>query len=320
MMLRNLRYDAPAIACFALALCLLPGIRTAVLADTVVRAAPAPVDFPKPKFNTKMDRNEVAGGAPNSNRKIVGISYTDDSGTHRVCSGLWISRRFVLTAAHCTCENSRDAYLVSNGDRLEKDWRPAQLHSRFDGAICQHGRASRGNDLALLSLSSLLLPTEDGKSACLSYSLIDDVRLAGTWMLNPPARINVAGYGFVGDEPGSVGTRRSASVQVNSMSCNQRLARALGCWPLKEIILGAGETDGRIRDTCAGDSGGPAYVERDGKFLPIGIVSRGLPIPHVHPKLGECGAGGIYTLLGRTEVVEWLRGAGVPSGLQSNCQ
>ena len=280
-----------------------------------VEASRAPISFAAPR--PRALREEVTGGRPTTDRKIVGIHYVDNGSVPRVCSGLWISRRFVLTAAHCTCNNSSNSYLVTNDSIMANDWRPATLHKRYDNSFCAFSQPRDGNDLALLALDSgLLLPAKPNERPCNDYSLIDDIKLASAWVLTPPPRLSVAGYGFAGDTPGSLGQRREAEVGVNTLTCAQPLARALGCTPLKEIILGAGRTDGAIRDTCGGDSGGPTYVKEGDRFLPVGIVSRGLPIAQVFPNLGLCGSGGIYTLLGRKEVIAWMRSAGVPPGTQ----
>ncbi|WP_375414467.1 trypsin-like serine protease [uncultured Bradyrhizobium sp.] len=295
--------------------CFLSPVLAAPPSPAPVEASRAPFSFALP--HPRSFRNEVIGGKPTADRKIVGIHYIDNGSVGRVCSGLWISRRFVLTAAHCTCNNSSNSFLVSNDTVAANDWRPATLHKRYDESFCAFFRPREGNDLALLALNSgLLLPAKVNERPCDDYSLIDDIKLASTYILAPPARLLVAGYGFVGDMPGSLGQRREAEVGVNTLTCAQPLAQALGCTPLKEIILGAGRTDGEIRDTCGGDSGGPTYLRQGDRLMPVGIVSRGLPIAQVFPNRGLCGSGGIYTLLGRKEVIAWLRDAGVPSGTQ----
>lgn len=47
---------------------------------------------------------------------------------------------------------------------------------------------------------------------------------------------------------------------------------------------------GNERDTCTGDSGGPAYAEESGRRIVTGITSRSV-------QTGDCGAGGIYTIV-----------------------
>jgi secreted trypsin-like serine protease len=282
------------------------------LQNQITEAGRAPAGFLTPAINSNPVEMEVADGKIETDRRIVGISYVDSGGINRICSGLWISRDFVLTAAHCTCNSASGTYKVTNGPEVDKDWRSARFLRRINDAFCVTRQPSYGDDLAILKLDKPL-PSDFGVKAKCDFSLLDDIVLGASWFKERPSRIQVAGYGFVGD--GAIGERRSAAVGVNTLTCAEPAAQALGCWPLSEFILGAGLTDGAIRDTCAGDSGGPAYLIRNNKFMPIGIVSRGLPIRHPYPNRGICGAGGIYTHLGRRNVIDWLKQAGVPSGL-----
>ena len=284
---------------------------SAPLQNQTAEAAAAPPGFKMPRLNTEPTEVEVIGGEISTDRRIVGISYDDNAGVTRVCSGLWISRDFVLTAAHCTCNNSSGIYAVTNANEIEKDWRGAKFHRRLNDAFCVTRQPRNGDDLALLKLNAPL-PSDTGFKTNCMYSLLGEIALGVTWIRNVTRRIQAAGYGFVGDGP--IGTRRSASIGVNTLTCAEPAAQAMGCWPLGEFILGAGRTDGEIRDTCAGDSGGPAYVMNGERFIPVGIVSRGLPIAHPYPHAGVCGAGGIYTHIGRHNVIAWLKQAGVPSG------
>jgi secreted trypsin-like serine protease len=281
------------------------------LQDQTTEAAAAPAEFKMPEINTSPVEVEVIGGEISTDRRVVGIAYVDNSGTNRVCSGLWLSRDFVLTAAHCTCNNSTGVYAVTNANTLENDWRRAKFHRRLNDTFCVTKQPRLGDDLALLALDASL-PSDTGVKTTCAYSLLDEIVLGVAWIRNAPRRIQVAGYGFVGDGP--IGERRSASVGVNTLTCGEPAAQAMGCWPLSEFILGAGRTDGEIRDTCAGDSGGPAYILNGERFIPIGVVSRGLPIAHPYRSRGMCGAGGIYTHVGRRNVIAWLKQAGVPSG------
>ncbi len=281
-------------------------------AESIVQPAEWPKNVPVPK--AEGHSSEVSGGAPSDEQRVVGISFKDRLGVQRICSGLFIAKGYVLTAAHCTCHEN--PYLITNLKFIDHKWRRATLHRRFPGYNCAKGPTA-GDDLALLVIRRNL-SIANGLKVCSAYSLLQNIPPTANLIKFPPRRVTVAGYGFEGDRPDSWGLRRAASVAPNTYSCHEPLATALGCSPLREFILGAARTDGELRDTCAGDSGGPVYLKSNGGMQPIGIVSRGLPIRQVFGVRGKCGSGGIYTHLGRKDVLEWLQDNGVPEGVE-NC-
>lgn len=280
-------------------------------AQDALSPSPWPKKVPVPPLKA-LDEVEVVGGAPSPDRKIVGIRFKRN-GELYVCSGLLISYNRVLTAAHCTC--GATDFEVTNGPFAEKSWYRAGFVSAFRAYDC--GRQPMGDDLALLDLPFKLPADDSDRTVCATYSLLTSIRLGAKWFPTPPVRIAVAGYGFIGDEP-ELGNRMEGEVGVNSFLCNGPAARRLGCYAFGELIAGAVRTDGEVRDTCAGDSGGPAFRRLDGTLVPIAIVSRSLPVSQRFPIRGQCGSGGIYTHLGRTDVLQWLRQNGVPEG-KPNC-
>ena len=64
-----------------------------------------------------------------------------------------------------------------------------------------------------------------------------------------------------------------------------------------EFVAGAPFLD---RDSCNGDSGGPAYVKADGAWYFVGATSRATAST-VRP----CGDGGIYVRVGAFQ--DWIR-------------
>jgi secreted trypsin-like serine protease len=92
-------------------------------------------------------------------------------------------------------------------------------------------------------------------------------------------------------------------VAPNSLTCNNVPAAQMGCLPFREFIAGVRQPIRTAVDSCRGDTGGPAFVTNNGAITPSGTVSRAVPR---HPG-GRCGAEGIYTHLGRTDVLPSLR-------------
>ena len=269
-----------------------------------LRAALWPRTVPVPTVKNLGSEIEVVGGQPSQERRVVGITFIQD-GQRRICSGMLLTPKIILTAAHCTC-NSSD-YRVSNAPFVEDDWRPAHFKARFQSYNCNSGPVG-GNDIALLTVDRALFG--DDRALC-PFSTVEEIRYVGSWRRTPDL-IQVAGYGFEGDKPTSWGTRRSVEVVVNSFICIEPAAQFLGCARSAEMMMGVGRL-GAAKDTCAGDSGGPAFVKVGEAFVPIGLVSRGVALRQPFPKIGMCGAGGLYTHLGRQDVFDWLKANGVPS-------
>jgi secreted trypsin-like serine protease len=119
------------------------------------------------------------------------------------------------------------------------------------------------------------------------------------------------GYGLT--ERITSGVRMQASVPVFTSNCARRQYADAGCAPFLEMILSSNGWLGRPHsDTCSGDSGGPVF-SGDTNSIPklIGVTSRPAPMPQIDRE-HQCGGGGIYTVLGRTDVRTWLVENGVP--------
>ena len=59
-------------------------------------------------------------------------------------------------------------------------------------------------------------------------------------------------------------------------------------------------------------SGGPIFRVSEGQYTLVGITSRAVPFAQIDPSM-QCGGGGIYTIVGRETVHNWLRANGVQS-------
>ena len=158
------------------------------------------------------------------------------------------------------------------------------------------------NDLTLLVLDRPVLPAEAEPRAIATDSIIAAAKLAV-----------VAGFGSTGDMtiPGAgTGPKRSVEIPIATTDCNQNVDRvtdqqAFGCAAGKELVAA---DPLRRKDSCEGDSGGPLYVQKDGKYFVAGATSRSTRRNQVD--IGEnglpliCGAGGIYVRLDK--YLDWI--------------
>ncbi len=184
------------------------------------------------------------------------------------CGGALIAEDWVLTAAHCTYDISDDPIeahelkvvigrhnlLSSNGEER----RLAAIH-RYPEFEPQ----GLDDDIALLKLAhDVETPPAQLFSGAPSYGV--EAHIVGWGSLDAAAS----------DYPR---TLHQAEVEVVSNErCNQ--PRSYG-GEITETMVCAGTTDytdpSEIRDTCAGDSGGPLFVEQSGEWRIAGVTAWG---------------------------------------------
>lgn len=257
-------------------------------------------------------------------RETVAILQTADmsgpSGLSSICTGILVSDLTVLTAAHCVCNlrltspagrrSARVAY-GAFADRAESFTvtlgdPQSQFALRFSSAVdieispllynpnfCtaqESGRTLLGEDIALVFLKD---KKADSSS---SDTEIDPHRSKAVFA--PRALVaaknlksmTVVGYGisdFI-DETGTKYGKVAVVVPVADATCTGAYARQnYRCAPGREAVLVDWH---KSRDTCNGDSGGPAFIRYANAFYLAGVTSRAATV-------GECGEGGIYTLL-----------------------
>jgi hypothetical protein len=224
------------------------------------------------------DRKRIVGGIPTSAfPDCVAIGSNNDW----CCTGTLVAPNVVITAAHCLpveCANrifiGEDVNVPGNGRVIEV--KTAVIHPDYLPL-------KRTQDIAVLILE------EDAAVAPRA--------IATAAVVNKATTVRLAGFGNTDVfSSGGYGRRRMVDVPVASSNPD------FGADPKTEFVAGAPFLD---RDSCNGDSGGPAFVQSGQKWFLAGATSRATA-----SSIRPCGDGGIYTRI--HAFLSWVRS--VPGG------
>lgn len=218
-------------------------------------------------------RDKIVGGTPTSDfPECVAVG----SATRWCCTGTLVAPNVVVTAAHCLPRCARRVFLGEDVDL------PAA------GRVIDVGRAVAHPGYSPPD------PTDDLAVLILAEAVEDVVprAIAAPSALPAAFAVRLAGYGNT-DPFATSGYGRRRMVDVPIASSDPQF----GADPSREFVAGAPFLD---RDSCTGDSGGPAYVQVDGEWFLAGATSRA-----TDSSLRPCGDGGIYTTA--AVYTDWVR-------------
>uniref|UniRef100_A0A182P1T5 CLIP domain-containing serine protease n=1 Tax=Anopheles epiroticus TaxID=199890 RepID=A0A182P1T5_9DIPT len=236
---------------------------------------------------------------------------------HENCGASLISKRFVLSAAHCFTAAYSKRWIIHSvrvaewnfmNHRGSKDCKQVK---GYDVPICRKDynvarfalhpdyRVNSGvhvNDIALIELAAeveynifvapICLPISNGTYQLPASDGLDKEYTAAGW--------------------GSTDTgKESSSMSYRLMQINLRGFDHERCRRLFQVPSGSGVGEGHIcaggvrdQDTCHGDSGGPLMESAEGVVYLAGITSFGWP------RCGKDGVPGVYTNV--THYMEWI--------------
>jgi hypothetical protein len=188
------------------------------------------------------DAPEVRGTG--AGRHIVMIISTRGN----FCTATALSRDLILTAAHCVVPPATYRVLIDQPPGIAI--RSIAVHPRYNPKDYSNGRVTA--DVALIKLNAALPET-------IAPAVLGESRAVA-----PGDRFVVAGYGIVkqGSSAGG-GTPRAATLVAIGKPGNLQIRLVDPTTRGERLGLGA----------CTGDSGAPAFIERDGTHAVVGVVS-----------------------------------------------
>lgn len=272
-----------------------------------------------PKSSGLLDRNsrvsiinghDVKVGAPIST-SIVGLLNVKEK---YLCTGSLIAPNIILTAAHCMSGHSFDYKVIFANDiddmmgnreqdellahvlnvtsfKVHENWKPSgdseneEINTDDIAIVRFKGQVPEGYKPAtFLSDDSVL---KRGTMVTVAGYGVNTVK---TEVIDPKKYPNLDDAINSGDVICDEGKRNCMSVEMDGDGILRQGQAPIASLQEKEIRL-----DEKSAGTCSGDSGGPAYVEKDGQLYLFGITSRGS---------GLCNDTGVYT--NALEYKQWI--------------
>lgn len=279
-----------------------------LLSISLLVVASCTFNTPRPKNElTLANQTAIMGGTvvKKATRIASGIVSVYDVKDHAICTGSIISEKFILTAAHCALTKKQNVKIVFGLDADEtmsiREPDVRQVYVRNVSGIAVHPNYDQSqqqteetdwSDIAIMKFEGGLPPGFQ------PVKMLEDKSL-----LKAGVEVRLAGYGVSDIEFSPVDPKKvrhfEEALEFGEIICDNGQKNCMsvdmsGDGILRETtapisIVYDSEVqldESKGRGTCSGDSGGPAYLEKEGELYLFGITSRGSAV---------CDAVGVYT-------------------------
>ena len=231
---------------------------------------------------------QIVGGTEVTSSKLVDnlfvLLVSDNNGTPQVCTGMFITKKHILTAAHCV-NDLESLSLITGVTPLASEeglmLTPVQIdrHERYN-----EKSVTDRNDLAIITIAEEVQLAEKDFPQLPDEDMIQKIEAANN------IEFMAVGYGkttsIVNPEERTEGVLRAVRLRTTSKN---------------SAVFVVNQTNGK--GVCYGDSGGPALKIYNKNLYLIGVASAIYDIDNVNHD--ECKQGSLYMNI--ASHIPWIR-------------